>query len=195
MFHLDLVAAVFGMKFGETSALSSRGVRPGGVVRAVPGSDAGSRSSAAGIPAQLTPGHDAGDGTQGNHLRRERGEKKMLNMTSFTGGRICAGHGFKCYAADIVETAVARNFNTLVAAVKAAALVDTLKGPGPFTVFAPTDEAFAKLPPGTLESLLKPENKEKLQKILTYHVVAGKVMAKDVVKLQSAKTVEGGAYH
>jgi uncharacterized surface protein with fasciclin (FAS1) repeats len=94
-------------------------------------------------------------------------------------------------AADIVETAVAGNFNTLVAAVKAAGLVDTLKGPGPFTVFAPTDEAFAKLPPGTLESLLKPENKAKLQSILTYHVVSGKVMAQDVVKLHSAKTVEG----
>lgn len=94
-------------------------------------------------------------------------------------------------AADIVDTAIAGKFNTLVAAVKAAGLVDTLKGPGPFTVFAPTDEAFAKLPPGTLESLLKPENKAKLQSILTYHVVSGKVMAKDVVKLQSAKTVEG----
>jgi len=94
-------------------------------------------------------------------------------------------------AADIVETAVAGNFNTLVAAVKAAGLVDTLKGPGPFTVFAPTDEAFAKLPAGTLESLLKPENKAKLQSILTYHVVAGNVLAKDVVKLHSAKTVEG----
>jgi transforming growth factor-beta-induced protein len=94
-------------------------------------------------------------------------------------------------AADIVETAVAGNFNTLVAAVKAAGLVDTLKGPGPFTVFAPTDEAFAKLPPGTLESLLKPENKAKLQSILTYHVVAGNVLAKDVVKIHSAQTVEG----
>jgi uncharacterized surface protein with fasciclin (FAS1) repeats len=94
-------------------------------------------------------------------------------------------------AADIVDTAVAGNFNTLVAAVKAAGLVDTLKGPGPFTVFAPTDEAFAKLPAGTLDNLLKPENKEQLKKILTYHVVSGKVMAKDVVKLQSAKTVEG----
>ena len=94
-------------------------------------------------------------------------------------------------AADIVETAVAGNFNTLVAAVKAAGLVDTLKGPGPFTVFAPTDEAFAKLPPGTLESLLKPENKAKLQSILTYHVVSGKVMAQDVAKLDSARTVEG----
>ena len=96
-------------------------------------------------------------------------------------------------AADIVDTAVAGHFTTLVAAVKAAGLVDTLRGPGPFTVFAPTDEAFAKLPPGTLESLLKPENKAKLQAILTYHVVAGKVMSQDVVKLHSAKTVEGGS--
>ncbi len=95
------------------------------------------------------------------------------------------------FAADIVETAVAAKFTTLVAAVKAAGLVETLKGPGPFTVFAPTDEAFAKLPPGTLEMLLKPENKAKLQSILTYHVVAGKVMAGDVMKLNSAKTVEG----
>jgi uncharacterized surface protein with fasciclin (FAS1) repeats len=94
-------------------------------------------------------------------------------------------------AADIVETAVAGHFNTLVAAVKAAGLVDTLKGPGPFTVFAPTDEAFAKLPPGTLETLLKPENKARLQSILTYHVVPGRVMAQDVMNLNSAKTVEG----
>jgi len=93
---------------------------------------------------------------------------------------------------DIVDTAVAAgSFNTLVAAVKAAGLVDTLKGKGPFTVFAPTDDAFKKLPPGTLEDLLKPENKEKLKGILTYHVVPGKVMAKDVVKMKSAKTVNG----
>jgi uncharacterized surface protein with fasciclin (FAS1) repeats len=91
---------------------------------------------------------------------------------------------------DIVETAVlAGGFNTLVTAVKAAGLVETLKGKGPFTVFAPTDSAFAKLPAGTVESLLK--NKEKLASILTYHVVAGKVMAADVVKLTSAKTVNG----
>ena len=95
---------------------------------------------------------------------------------------------------DIVDTAVkAGKFNTLVAAVKAAGLVDTLKGEGPFTVFAPTDEAFAKLPKGTVESLLKPENKEKLIAILTYHVVPGKVMAKDVVNLTEAKTVQGSA--
>jgi len=95
-------------------------------------------------------------------------------------------------AKDIVDTAVsAGSFKTLVAAVKAAGLVETLKGAGPFTVFAPTDEAFAKLPAGTLEDLLKPENKEKLVKILTYHVVSGKVMAADVVKLTEAKTVQG----
>ena len=92
---------------------------------------------------------------------------------------------------DIVDTAVAGKFNTLVAAVKAAGLVETLKGVGPFTVFAPTDEAFAKLPAGTLEDLLKPANKAKLQSVLTYHVVSGKVMAADVVKLHTAKTVEG----
>ena len=93
---------------------------------------------------------------------------------------------------DIVDTTTAAgSFKTLVATVKAADLVDTLKGKGPFTVFAPTDEAFAKLPAGTLEDLLKPENKAKLQAILTYHVVAGKVMAQDVVKLKSAKTVNG----
>ena len=97
-------------------------------------------------------------------------------------------------AADIVDTAVAAGqFKTLVAAVKAAGLLDTLKGPGPFTVFAPTDEAFAKLPAGTVESLLKPENKARLQSILTYHVIPGKVMSRELVKLDSAKTVEGGS--
>lgn len=95
---------------------------------------------------------------------------------------------------DIVDTAVgAGSFKTLAAALTAAGLVDTLKGPGPFTVFAPTDEAFAKLPAGTVEDLLKPENKKKLTDILTYHVVAGKVMAADVVKLKDAKTVQGKA--
>ena len=94
------------------------------------------------------------------------------------------------FMADIVDVAVnAGSFTTLVAAVKAAGLVETLKGSGPFTVFAPTDEAFAKLPAGTVEGLLK--DLPKLKKILTYHVVSGKVMAADVVKLKSAKTVEG----
>lgn len=93
---------------------------------------------------------------------------------------------------DIVDTAVsAGSFKTLVAAVQAADLVDTLKGEGPFTVFAPTDEAFAKLPEGTLEDLLKPENKEKLVAILTYHVVAGKVTSDQVVGIKEAQTVNG----
>lgn len=92
----------------------------------------------------------------------------------------------------IVENAVeAKQFNTLVAAVKAAGLADLLSGEGPFTVFAPTDEAFAKLPEGTVESLLKPENKEKLIAILKYHVVPGNVMAKKVVTLDKAKTAQG----
>ena len=94
----------------------------------------------------------------------------------------------------IVETAVAADgFNTLVAAVKAAGLVETLSSKGPFTVFAPTDEAFAALPDGTLESLLKPENKGKLVAILKYHVVPGKVMAEKVVTLDEAKTAQGSA--
>ena len=93
---------------------------------------------------------------------------------------------------DIVETAVAAgSFKTLTAALQAAGLVNTLKGPGPFTVFAPTDEAFAKLPAGTVENLLKPENKDKLVSILTYHVVSGKVMAAQVSKMDSAKTLNG----
>jgi uncharacterized surface protein with fasciclin (FAS1) repeats len=97
---------------------------------------------------------------------------------------------FSASAADIVDTALsAGSFNTLVTAVKAAGLVDTLKGAGPFTVFAPTDEAFAKLPPGTVEGLLK--DTAKLKQILLYHVVSGKVMAADVVKIKSAKTVQG----
>ena len=90
----------------------------------------------------------------------------------------------------VVVAAGAGSFNTLVAAVKAAGLAETLQGTGPFTVFAPTDEAFAKLPAGTVENLLKPENKAKLVAILTYHVVAGKVMAADVKTMQ-AKTVNG----
>jgi transforming growth factor-beta-induced protein len=95
-------------------------------------------------------------------------------------------------ADDIVDTAVkAGKFNTLAAALKAAGLVDTLKGAGPFTVFAPTDEAFAKLPKGTLDELLKPENKAKLTAILTYHVVPGSVLAADVTKLSNAATVNG----
>ncbi len=114
---------------------------------------------------------------------------------------IAGGHGKtqksseSMMTSDIVDTAIsAGNFNTLVQAVQAADLVDTLKGPGPFTLFAPTDEAFAKLPAGTLTDLLKPENKAKLQSILTYHVVPGNVMSTDAVKLTSAKTVNGDSF-
>jgi uncharacterized surface protein with fasciclin (FAS1) repeats len=93
---------------------------------------------------------------------------------------------------NIVDTAIAAgNFKTLAAALAAADLVKTVSGAGPFTVFAPTDAAFAKLPAGTVESLLKPENKDQLTAILTYHVVPGKVMAADVVKLSEAKTING----
>ena len=97
---------------------------------------------------------------------------------------------------DIVDTAVAAgSFKTLAKALAAADLVGTLKGPGPFTVFAPTDEAFAKLPAGTLDNLLKPENKAMLARVLTYHVVPGKVMAADVATVSSAKAVSGDALH
>jgi len=103
-----------------------------------------------------------------------------------------AGHHESYKAKDIVDTAVAAGqFNTLAAALEAADLIDTLKGEGPFTVFAPTDAAFAKLAEGTVAELLKPENRDQLTAILTYHVVAGKVYAADVVKLQAATTVNG----
>ncbi len=100
-------------------------------------------------------------------------------------------------SADIVDTAVAAgSFTTLAKALEAAGLIDALKGDGPFTVFAPTDAAFAKLPAGTIASLLKPENKEKLQAILLYHVVPGKVTAADVMKLngRQVKTLQGGMF-
>ncbi len=123
----------------------------------------------------------------------------VVAVALISGGMLMAGES--CQASknqaskkskDIVDTAVsAGSFKTLAAALGAGGLVETLKGEGPFTVFAPTDEAFAKLPKGTVEELLKPENKEKLVKILTYHVVPGKVTAADVVNLSSAKTVEG----
>ncbi len=107
-----------------------------------------------------------------------------------------AKHTATSAPADIVDTAVAAgSFKTLAAALEAGGLIETLKGEGPFTVFAPTDEAFAKLPEGTVASLLEPENKDSLVKILTYHVVPGKVMAADVVKLSSAETVEGSEVH
>ena len=106
-----------------------------------------------------------------------------LAVPAFAGG----------HSKDIVDTAVdAGTFTTLVAAVQAAGLVDTLKGEGPFTVFAPTDEAFAALPEGTVEDLLKPENKDQLVAILTYHVVPGKVMSTDLTNGMMAATVQGG---
>jgi uncharacterized surface protein with fasciclin (FAS1) repeats len=118
----------------------------------------------------------------------------MNAMKTFTAGAVALALSISvAKAADIVDTAIAAgSFNTLVNAVKAAGLVDTLKGTGPFTVFAPDDAAFAKLPAGTVENLLKPENKNKLVAILTYHVVPGKVMSKDLAgKKMMVKTVEG----
>ncbi|MDN3628283.1 fasciclin domain-containing protein [Vibrio lentus] len=126
----------------------------------------------------------------------------MLNHLSKTLSVLVATLFFTAFAhanhhemkKDIVDVAAENgSFTTLVAAVKAAGLVDTLKGDGPFTVFAPTDEAFAALPEGTVEMLLKPENKDKLVAILTYHVVPGKIMAAEVMKLSSAETVQGEA--
>ena len=120
----------------------------------------------------------------------------MKTMRTFTSlalvGMLAAAPARAQQPKNIVDTAVAAgSFTTLAKALTAADLIATLKGPGPFTVFAPTDEAFAKLPAGTLDNLLKPENKDKLRRILTYHVVAGEVRAADVVKLQSAKAVSG----
>ena len=138
--------------------------------------------------AMLASSASAGDKCKGTVILSSKPHHQST-VTYVTTSRPAAHPAAK---GDIVDTAVgAGSFNTLVAAVKAAGLVDTLKGPGPFTVFAPTDEAFARLPKGTVESLLKPENKAKLQAILTYHVVAGKVKAADVVKLSGAKTVQG----
>ena len=120
---------------------------------------------------------------------------KLLIAAQFVlvAAQATAGHHAKeAKTQDIVDTAVAAGqFNTLAAGLEAAGLVDTLKGDGPFTVFAPTDAAFAKLPEGTVESLLKPENRDQLIAILTYHVVPGKVEAADVVELSEATTVNG----
>ena len=121
----------------------------------------------------------------------------MLNMAGInayvvTGGMDALEAAGAVVGLDIVDTAIAAgSFNTLVAALQAADLVDALRGPGPFTVCAPTDDAFAKLPVETLQSLLEPENKELLQTILLYHVVSGKVMAADVVSLDAAETLQG----
>ncbi len=118
----------------------------------------------------------------------------LIGVTLFVAGVTANSTPAQASERDIVETAVAAGqFNTLAKALQAAGLVETLKGKGPFTVFAPTDEAFAKLPAGTLESLLKPENKARLTAILTYHVVPGKLLAADVVKQNSLKTVQGSS--
>ena len=112
--------------------------------------------------------------------------------TAVTNANAAPGSATSVAKADIVDTAnSAGSFKTLLAAVKAADLESTLRGPGPFTVFAPTDEAFAKLPAGTVESLIKPENKEKLKAILTFHVVSGNVGSAQAMKLSNAKTVNG----
>jgi len=115
----------------------------------------------------------------------------ILGIAAVTG--TYAGHyGYeKMHSMDVVHTAYKSNLKTLVAAIDAAGLSETLMNGGPFTMFAPTDEAFTELPEGTLDNLLKPENKETLTNILTYHVVPGKVMAYDVFKLKSATTVNG----
>lgn len=124
-----------------------------------------------------------------------RGALSLVAVFALSGtsaAQYSASKSYGEYEKDIVETAVAAgSFQTLVAAVKAAGLVETLQGDGPFTVFAPTDDAFAKLPEGTVESLLKPENRDKLVAILTYHVVPGRLMASDVVGSSYLKTVQG----
>ena len=116
----------------------------------------------------------------------------LMMATAMMAGLFSASAPAKATDKDIVDTAVAAgSFTTLAKALQATGLIETLKSDGPFTVFAPTDEAFAKLPAGTVESLLN--NPEKLKQILLYHVVSGKVAAKDVVKLRSAKTVQGSS--
>ena len=118
--------------------------------------------------------------------------RNLAIATVATLGIAAGGASARAADQDIVETAAtAGQFKTLATALNQAGLISTLKGSGPFTVFAPTDAAFAKLPAGTVENLLKPENKDKLTAILTYHVVPGRVMAADVAKLQEAKTVNG----
>jgi uncharacterized surface protein with fasciclin (FAS1) repeats len=120
--------------------------------------------------------------------------KSALVLVALTFGMAGSAKAESMLDKDIVEVAIsAGSFKTLIAAVQAAGLVDVLKGEGPMTVFAPTDDAFAKLPAGTVENLLKPENKDKLTAVLTYHVVPGRVTAGEVVKLSSAKTVNGRA--
>jgi len=131
-------------------------------------------------------------------LRKTITALSFASLAAFSFAAVAGDYGMKDKAEaktnTIVDVAVGNpDFSTLVAALQAAGLVETLQGAGPFTVFAPTNQAFANLPAGTLDNLLKPENKDQLTKILTYHVVPGKVMAADVVKLTEAPTVEGSA--
>lgn len=135
--------------------------------------------------------YDANEGIGTDTEEKSMFRRTFLALTAasaFASPALAGGHSM-----DIVDTAVgAGSFTTLVAAVQAAGLVDTLKGEGPFTVFAPTDDAFAALPEGTVENLLKPENKEQLIAVLTYHVIAGKVMSGDLSDGMMAATVQGG---
>ncbi len=119
----------------------------------------------------------------------------LRSISAFALGAVMTASVAQAAEMDIVDTAAsAGDFNTLVAAVQAAGLVDTLKGEGPFTVFAPTDAAFAKLPEGTVESLLLPENRDQLVAVLTYHVLPGAVMSSDIAgKMLEAETVQGSA--
>ncbi len=159
-----LVMAVCGGALAQWSCSSSSS-----------GTVAGTGGTSAGVGGKTGAGASGGSGGR-----------------AAAGGQAGGGAGDAAALADIVDTAVAAgSFKTLAAALTAADLVTTLKGAGPFTVFAPTDAAFAKLPAGTVDTLLKPENKKTLQAILTYHVVSGKVLAADVVKLDHATTVEG----
>ena len=126
------------------------------------------------------------------HCQKSRSHEQQAAASHHEMTWTVAHHAEATAAPDIVDTAVAsEDFNTLVALVKTAGLVDALKGEGPLTVFAPTDEAFAKLPKETVEFLLSPEGKEKLTQILTYHVVAGRVTSDQVVRLNSAETLQG----
>jgi uncharacterized membrane protein YuzA (DUF378 family) len=188
--RFDLVAALFGMRFGEVSALSAAVYGLVGVAGPVSGVVLEARAG----PLDASR-HSCTHGKhQSSHTSRSTPNHVEENVRlrdcccgRLDGCRVCTT-AVRAETRDVVDTAIAAgSFKTLAKALDAAGLVTTLKGAGPFTVFAPTDEAFAKLPDGTLETLLKPENKEKLRRILTYHVVPGKVMASDVVKLHSAK--------
>jgi uncharacterized surface protein with fasciclin (FAS1) repeats len=153
------------------------------------------RAAQAGIPGEPIA-HGGSNPCVANAGIDDKLEIKMFRRTylALTAAALIATPAFAdSMSKDIVDTAVeAGSFTTLVAAVEAAGLVDTLKGDGPFTVFAPTDEAFAALPAGTVEDLLKPENKDQLTAILTYHVVPGKVMSTDLTNNMMATTVQGG---